>query len=80
MGDEVVCMAQSNPISRFKWNILENSETFDGPDGPVLVIRSEMIRSDRTTFQCAAINDATALHAKSLIAKITPGGTNKVIL
>lgn len=77
MGDEVICTALANPVPRFKWNILENSETFDGPE---LVIRSEMIRGDRSTIQCEAINDATALHAKSRIAEITPGDTNRVTL
>lgn len=73
-GDELICSAEAYPMPRFVWTILENNATVDGP---VLVIRFEMIRADSTSIQCTAINDVTAIEAKSHIVKINSGDTGK---
>src|SRR6218665_188831 len=76
-GDEVICSAEGYPMPRFEWTILENNATFHGS---VLVIGSEMIQADRTSIQCTAINDVTAVEAKSHVIKIKSGDMSKLIL
>src|SRR6218665_3062195 len=66
-GDRIRCSAEAHPIPRYEWKILEYNETFEGP---LFVIRSEMIRPASTSLQCTAISDTTGLQAKSHIVKI----------